>query len=71
MQTQSTLIATKGSDLKVGQTVDMIGGADTIVRFAGYTGPLSWGPGATRVATFARGRQMTIPAAQTFDVVAA
>lgn len=71
MQTQTTTRRTLGADLTTGMIVDLIGGRDTIASFADYTGPLNWGPGVTRIATFARGRQMTIPADQAFDVVAA
>lgn len=62
-------VRTNGLDLKVGDTVELIGGDDTIVSFAPYTGTLNYGLGDHRIATFARGRQMTIPADQTFDVV--
>jgi hypothetical protein len=60
---------TAGADLRVSDTVELIGGDDTIVAFAPYEGSLDWGSGETRIATFARGRQMTIAADQTFDVV--
>jgi hypothetical protein len=64
------LTPTQGAALAVGQTIDLIGGADTIIGFRPYTGPLDWG-GPARVAALARGREITIAADQRFDVVTA
>ena len=64
------LTPTQGAALAVGQTIDLIGGADTIIGFRPYGGPLDWG-GPARIATLARGREITIADSSRFDVVTA
>lgn len=66
----ATTKSTAGRDLKVGATLDLIGGRDTIASFSKYTGPIDVLADA-RIATLARGRQITIPAGQHFDALQA
>lgn len=71
MPDSPTLQQISGSDLRVGDTLELWWGRDTITALAPYTGPLaSVFAGGAQSASFARGPGMTIENGMLYPVVA-
>jgi hypothetical protein len=63
---QAATETTRAASLNVGDTIDLVGGRDSIVAMRPYLGPLTEMAGA-RIATLSRGREITLESASRFD----